>query len=79
MQKLEEAYVQKLTSASFDSIENEFVNALLDMDSDAQAFADNFEKYMQQAIVNSLVSDKYKPLLEKWYKAFGLHAGWHDK
>lgn len=73
LQKLEEAYVQKLTSASFDSIENEFVNALLDMDSDAQAFADNFEKYMQQAIVNSLVSDKYKPLLEKWYKAFGAY------
>lgn len=73
MQKLEEAYVQKLTSTSFDNIESEFANALLDMDSDAQTFADNFEKYMQQAIVNSLVSERYKPLLEKWYKAFGAY------
>lgn len=73
LQKLEEAYVQKLTSTSFDSVENDFANALLDMDSDAQTFADNFEKYMQQAIVNSLVSERYKPLLEKWYKAFGSY------
>ena len=73
LQKLEKAYMQKLTSTSFDSIENDFANALLDMDSDAQTFADNFEKYMQQAIVNSLVSERYKPLLEKWYKAFGSY------
>lgn len=73
LQKLEEAYVQKLTSTSFDSVENDFANTLLDMDSDAQTFADNFERYMQQAIVNSLVSERYKPLLEKWYKAFGSY------
>jgi hypothetical protein len=73
LQKLEEAYVQKLTSTSFESVENDFANVLLDMDSDAQTFADNFEKYMQQAIVNSLVSERYKPLLEKWYKAFGSY------
>ena len=71
LEALENAYLEKLTSTSFDNIESDFTNALLDMDSDAQTFADNFEKYMQQAIINSLVSERYKPLLEKWYKAFG--------
>lgn len=70
-EELEKAYMEKLTSVTFDSIQNEFASALMDMDSDAETFAENFEKYMQQAIINSLVSEQYKPLLEKWYKAFG--------
>lgn len=70
-EELENAYMEKLTSVSFDSIQNEFASALMDMDSDAETFAENFEKHMQQAIINSIVSEQYKPLLEKWYKAFG--------
>lgn len=63
-EELENAYMEKLTSVSFDSIQNEFASALMDMDSDAETFAESFEKYMQQAIINSLVSEQYKPLLE---------------
>lgn len=70
-EELEKAYMEKLTSVSFDSIQNEFASALMDMDSDAETFAESFEKYLQQAIINSLVSEQYKPLLEKWYNAFG--------
>lgn len=70
-EELDNAYMEKLTSVSFDSLQNEFASALMDMDSDAETFAESFEKYMQQAIINSLVSEQYKPLLEKWYKAFG--------
>lgn len=71
--ELEKAYMEKLTSVSFDSIQDDFASVLMDMDADAEDFADSFEKYMQQAIINSLVSDQYKPLLEKWYKAFGSY------
>ena len=70
LEDLQNAYYEKMTSVSFDSIESDFKNALLDMDSDAEDFADNFEKYLQQAIINSLISEKYRPLLEKWYHAF---------
>lgn len=73
LEDLQNAYYEKMTSVSFDSIESDFKNALLDMDSDAEDFADNFEKYLQQAIINSLVSDKYKPLLESWYHAFSTY------
>lgn len=72
-EELENAYREKLTSISFDSVQNDFSNMLMDMDSDADTFADNFEKYMQRAIINSLVSDQYKPLLENWYKAFASY------
>lgn len=73
LKELENAYFEKLTSTSFDSLQSDFANALLDMDSDAETFADNFEKYMQNAIINSLVSEQYKPLLQKWYDAFASY------
>ena len=73
LEDLQNAYYEKMTSVSFDSIESDFKNTLLDMDSDAEDFASNFENYLQQAIVNSLISDKYKPLLESWYHAFSAY------
>ncbi len=70
LKEVEEAYYEHLTTVSFDTVVSDFRNALLDMDSEAEDFADNFEKYMQQAIVESLLVDQYKPLLETWYKNF---------
>ena len=61
---------EKLTSSSFDSIVGDFENALLDMDSDMETFADNFENYMRKAVIGALVSNQYKPMIEQWYKAF---------
>lgn len=72
-EELEKAYMEKLTSVSFDSIQDDFASVLMDMDADVEDFAESFEKKMQQAIINSLVSEQYKPLLEKWYKAFGSY------
>lgn len=61
---------EKLTSSSFDSIVGDFENALLNMDSDMETFADNFENYMRKAVIGALVSNQYKPMIEQWYKAF---------
>lgn len=61
---------EKLTSSSFDSIVGDFENALMDMDSDMETFADNFENYMRKAVIGALVSNQYKPMIEQWYKAF---------
>ena len=73
LESLQEAYMEKLTSVSFDTIQSDFANALMDMDSEAEDFADNFEMYMQQAIINAMVSEQYKPMIEKWYKAFSSY------
>ena len=70
LEELENAYNEKLTNTSFDSIRNDFKNALLDMESDAEDFADNFEKMMQNAIVESLMTKKYDKLLQEWYSDF---------
>lgn len=73
LEELQNAYYEKMTSVSFDTIESDFKSVLMDMDSDVEAFSENFEKYLQQAIINSLVSEKYRPLLEKWYHMFSSY------
>lgn len=70
LEELENAYREKLTDTSFDSVRDEFKNSLLDMESDAEDFADNFEKMMQQAVVESMMSDTYAKRLKDWYKSF---------
>lgn len=61
---------EQLTSVSFDTLESDFINSLMDMDLSAEEFAGNFEKYMQQAIMNTLVAEKYRAKLRKWYDTF---------
>lgn len=70
LEELEDAYREKLTDTSFDSVRDEFKNSLLDMESDAEDFAENFEKMMQQAVVESMMSDTYAKRLKEWYKNF---------
>ena len=70
LEKLEDAYREKLTDTSFDSVRDEFKNSLLDMESEAEDFAENFEKMMQQAVVESMMSDTYAKRLKEWYKNF---------
>lgn len=70
LEELENAYNEKLTNTSFDNIRNDFKNALLDMESDAEDFANNFEKMMQNAIVESLMAKKYNKLIQEWYEMF---------
>ncbi len=70
LEELEDAYREKLTDTSFDTVRDEFKNSLLDMESDAEDFAENFEKMMQQAVVESMMSDTYAKRLKEWYKNF---------
>lgn len=70
LEELENAYREKLTDTSFDTVRDEFKNSLLDMESDAEDFAENFEKMMQQAVVESMMSDTYAKRLKEWYKSF---------
>lgn len=60
-----------MTNVSFDTILGDFNSVLMDMDASAADMADNFEKYLQSAIINALVSDKYQEQLKEWQKALG--------
>lgn len=70
LENLENEYREKLTSVSFDTIRNDFRNALLGMEDDAEAFSENFEKMMKDAVLESMMTEKYDKRLKDWYKQF---------
>lgn len=57
-----------MTGVDFSSFQNSFVDMLNDLDSTSQDFADNFEKYLQNAVFSSLIANKYKSRIETLYK-----------
>lgn len=64
--KAAEAY----TGISFDSLYDNFLSTLSDMDSSSADFAESFEEYMTNAILGALLAEKYKERLEAFYKNF---------
>lgn len=57
-----------MTGVDFSSFQNSFVDMLNNLDSTNQDFADNFEKYLQNAVFSSLIANKYKSKIEALYK-----------
>lgn len=48
---------EKLNGISFDNMKDSFISALMDMDKNAEDFASNFSKIMQQALLNLSVDE----------------------
>lgn len=48
---------EKLNGISFDSMKDSFISALMDMDKNAEDFASDFSKIMQQALLNFSVDE----------------------
>lgn len=59
-----------LTSTDFESFASSFLDVMKDMDSTSQDFADSFESYLQNAILSSLLTSKYKSKIQ------GLYDNW---
>ena len=70
IEELQTAYYEKMTSTSFDSVRDSFKSAIMDMDSDAESMAKNFEEYMKNAIFESLMLSNYDKQLKEWYEGF---------
>lgn len=70
LEEAEERYAEKLTSTTFDSVYDGFLSSLSDMDKSAYDFAQDFEKYMFDAMLNAQIGDLYKDKLKKWYDRF---------
>ena len=58
---------ENLTQTSFSSLRDQFVSALMDMDTDAESFADNFSEYMMKALLNAKIGDLLDDELDSWY------------
>lgn len=70
IEELRKETMEQLTATSFDSMVSDFHSAMMTMDSDEKTLADNLQKYLQNAILSSIIAEKYKPEIEKWYKMF---------
>lgn len=70
LDELQDAYLEKLTGTSFDSMRDSFKSTLLNMDADAETFSQNFSDIMLDAMVESMMNDKYDQRLRQWYESF---------
>ena len=56
-QDMSDELKEKLNGISFDSMKDSFISALMDMDKNAEDFASDFSKIMQQALLNLSVDE----------------------
>lgn len=74
LQEIAEQEKEAFTGVSFDEFRDSFVSMLSDLDATNQDFADNFEKYLQNAIFSSMVADKYKDRIQSLYDSWAKEA-----
>ena len=72
-EELEEAYYEKLTNFSFDSLRDEFKNCLTDMEMSAADFTENFNKMLIDSIAEALMTNKYDPMIKKLYEKWAKY------
>jgi tape measure domain-containing protein len=65
-----EAYYEEITALSFDSLKSNFTDAIDAMNGTLSGLSDNFQTMMQDAVVNSLMKNKYNDEMEDWYERF---------
>lgn len=74
LQEIAEQEKEAFTGVSFDEFRDSFVSMLSDLDATNQDFADNFEKYLQNAIFSSMIADKYKDRIQSLYDSWAKEA-----
>lgn len=61
-----EQQIADTTLLDYSSLRTDFQDLLNDMDADSADFADNFEEYMKNAIVNSMLKEEFMDSLMAW-------------
>lgn len=74
LKEIAEQEKEAFTGVSFDEFRDSFVSMLSDLDATNQDFADNFEKYLQNAIFSSMIADKYKERIQSLYDSWAKEA-----
>lgn len=62
---------ESMTSISFDSLYDSFVDTLMDMDASAQDFSNNLTKYLTKALLSNAIGDQLNANLKDWYNRWG--------
>lgn len=74
LKEIAEQEKEAFTGVSFDEFKGSFNSLISDLDTTSQDFADNFEKYLQNAIFSSMVADKYKERIRSLYDSWAKEA-----
>ena len=74
LEEIAEKEKEVYTGVSFDDFRDSFTDMLSDLDATNQDFADNFEKYLQNAIFSSLIANKYKQQIQLLYNQWSEKA-----
>lgn len=61
---------EQRTQISFDSMYDNFISTLMDMDASAKDFSENFSQYLMKAVLTAKVGTLLSDQLEGWYAAF---------
>lgn len=72
LEELTNVLNENLTKISFDSLYDNFIDTLMDMDASAEDFADNMSEYFMRAVLSDKVGEMFKTRLNEWYNAFAL-------
>lgn len=63
-------YQETLTSLSFDSLKDSMAELLESSETDTEDVIDNINKYLQKAIINTVLTKAGQDRLEAWYSSF---------
>ena len=70
LEEIAEKEREAVTGIGFDAFKDGYIDMLADLDSTNEDFAKNFEQYLQNAILRSLIANKYaadiKALYDDW-------------
>ena len=68
LEEMKDSLNESLTGVSFDSLSDDFLETLTDMDMNAKTFASHFSEYMRKALIQNMFKSQYQSQLEKWYQ-----------
>lgn len=70
---------ENLTTTTFDSLRDNFVNTLMDMSNDAEDFADGFQELLTKSLLNSkigtLLDNEIETFYNKWADTMSKQSG----
>ncbi len=75
LEEIQTSLKEALTQVSFDSLRDDFLSTLMDMDMDARKFSDKFSEYLMKSVLNAKMSDLLDDDLNSFYEKWAGLAG----
>ena len=78
--EIEDALTQALTQTTFEDMQSSFFDALMNMEADAEDWADDLSKIMAEALIkNNIFDDQFNQNLKKWVNKYKVAMEKYNK